>query len=358
MKKITLLTGFAIVTGLFAFLPKVSAQITITQTDLPSVGLNVVTDSDGVTKPLPGGSGGPQNWDFSNMMRQKSKNVMFMAPSATQYASAFPSANLADSTAGGNGYNFFVTNSGLFAVEGAEEIVAYSGNNFWVQINLNPMFTQSGLPATMGATAGGDARGSQKFNKTIVIVDSERITTNISYSDTVDAYGTLKMPNGKTYNVLRQKHHEVDNDSIFTHTFLGWSLSSNTTTYKNQYDWYTNGVGYILVEMDMDQTFANVVDLVWDTTAPFPTSINEISIKNNINVYPNPANTQVTFMSSIKDIQYIAISDIAGRQLEKIAVKNGVYNLNTSSYSNGLYLYNVTDQSGNLLDRGKFTVQH
>src|ERR1700679_3069577 len=120
MKKSTLLSGIALVTGLFAFLPRASAQITITQADLPTTPLTVVTDSDGTSKPNPGlPSASSQNLDFSGLLKQKTKTINFMTPGATPYGSTFAAANLADSTYGGNGYNFFTTSASNFSVEGS-----------------------------------------------------------------------------------------------------------------------------------------------------------------------------------------------------------------------------------------------
>ncbi len=363
MKKITFLSGITLVTGLMALLPRASAQITITQSDLPSIGLRVVTDSDGVSNPNPGlANSSSQNWDFSGLQRQKAKTVVFMAPSSTPYASTFSAANLADSTYGGNGYNFFNTSASNFSVEGAEEnqYVSAASTNLKIEINLVPEFEQASLPATYGNVVSGVAKGSQTFAVTFsFVISGERFTTNINYSDTVDAWGTMKMPNGKTYNVLRQKHHEVDIDSVYLDNVIsGWAYYERIITNKNQYDWYTNGVGYILAEEDMSTTFDTIVDVIWDTTAPFPTAIPQISIKNNVNVYPNPANNQINFVTGVKEDAYILIYDLTGRELEKVAVKNGMSTLNTNAYNNGVYLYSLTDNSGNLIDRGKFIIQH
>ncbi len=368
MNKFTLLSGIAVVTGLLAFLPKASAQITIDQADLPSAGLKVVVDSDGTALPSAGIASitTAQNWDFSGLLRQKSKTDTFMLASASPYASVFTTANLCDSTYGGNGYNFFNTSPTNLSVVGAEEIEAFDGYNFQIEINLNPPFVQSALPVTTTTNniTGGDASGSQTFAVTFsVIVTGEEFVTNIIYNDTVDAYGTMEMPNGNSYPVLRQRHSELDVDSIFLDIAGTWTYYEKLLENKNQYDWYAKGVGFILAEMDMSTTWDTAVDVWWDTTAPAPVvsnSINEISNRSKINVYPNPANSQVTFMAvnKIEMEQYITIFDITGRNMSQVEIKNGMAMLNTDTYSNGIYLYKLTDSSGTLLNQGKFVIQH
>jgi hypothetical protein len=364
MKKLTILSGIAMVTGLIAFLPKVSAQaITLDQADLPSIGLSVVIDSDGTTKPSPGVAqiATAQNWDFSGLLKQHSKTDVFSAiPS--KYTSTFSAAsNLCDSTIGGNGYNFFNTSASNFTVVGAEEIEVALSTSLQIELVLNPTFEQSALPATTTSNNinAGKAYGVDIINQSVSIFSKIKFTATIQYKDTVDAWGTMKMPNGHTYQVLRQRHYEQDVDSVFGYAFSTWTNVENVTSYKNQYDWYAKGVGFILAEEDMSPAWDTIVDIMWDTTAPLPTSIPQISIKKSVNVYPNPANSRITFnTSSVSSDQYITICDITGRLVERVLVLNGINTINTGSYANGVYLYSLTDSSGDLIDRGKFIVQH
>jgi hypothetical protein len=362
MKKNTLLSGLALLSGLSVFATRASAQITIDQSDMPTISTTVVTDSDGVTKPSPGTMGGPQYWDFSTLLKQQAKTVQFMAPGSTQYAADFsPSDNLADSTYGGNGYNFFQTNASFFSAQGAEEIVVADATPFQIEMNLSPDFEQSALPATLGSIVPSSiSAGMEQFSKTIsFIVTGEKFYDTISYNDTVDAWGTMKMPNGQTYDVLRQKHNEIDYENVYIY-IISWNSYERIVTYKTQYDWYAKGVGYILVEMDMDSTSSTVKDIIWDTTAPPPVTTG-ITIAGSsggkINAYPNPCNSQVNFSSSNEAEQYLDIFDVTGRLLDKVEMKNGMATLNTGSYSNGVYIYTLTDQTGNQEDRGKFSVQ-
>lgn len=363
MKKLTFLSGIAIVAGLTTFLPKVSAQaITLDQSDLPSPGLTVVIDSDGITSPSAGVSqiATAQFWDFSQLKKQKSKTDLFQTV-PSKYAATFSStSNVCDSTIGGNGYNFFNTSPTNLTVVGAEEIQTALSTSLQIEINLNPTFQQSALPATIISNNinAGEAWGTEVINQSVAIFTMIKFAAHIYYQDTVDAWGTMKMPNGFTYPVLRQRHFEHDLDSVYGYTGGFWVFVERVISNKNQYDWYAKGVGYILAEEDMSTTWDTVVDVMWDTTAPMPASISEISIKNNVNVYPNPANNLITFSTANKVDQYITICDITGRQLDKKTVKNGIYNLPVTSYNNGVYLYYLTDVSGNWIDQGKFIVQH
>jgi len=297
MKKLTFLFAVTFISGLLTLINHASAQITLDQADLPSVGLTVVVDSDGTTKPSPGIANivSPQVWNFSGLLRQKSKTDLFVAPTSTAYSGVFTTSNLADSTIGGNGYNFFNTSATNFSVVGAEEIETMDGYNFQIEINVNPPFEQSALPAsiTTNNTASGSAWGSQTFSTVILFISGERFSTTISYSDTVDAYGTLQMPNGYSYPVLRQRHFETDVDSVFLYYGSAWHFDETIVANKNQYDWYAKGVGFILAEMDMSVTWDTINDIMWDTTAPPPavTSTPLVVAINSTNITCNGGST-------------------------------------------------------------------
>ena len=169
--------------------------------------------------------------------------------------------------------------------------------------------------------------------------------------------GTLTLPTG-TFNVLRKNHHEVDIDSISEYGSSGWTTPTAQTTAYHQYQWFTNNAGYILAEMNVSPTTGAYTNLIWDTTA-IPTGINELSFNSKISTFPNPCSNQITFMLTSNNTQAknIIVYDIAGRQLDKVEMKNNNTVLNTSTYASGMYVYTIADNNGNIIDHGKFMVK-
>ena len=83
------------------------------------------------------------------------------------------------------------------------------------------------------------------------------------------------------------------------------------------------------------------------------------STNGQITVYPNPNNGQFTIESSISGVSVVEIYNILG---EKVFTKNlsttkGTNQINVSNQPNGVYLYRVTSESGDLLGQGKITLQ-
>ncbi|MGP8216113.1 MAG: T9SS type A sorting domain-containing protein [Bacteroidia bacterium] len=366
MKKITRLFILPFI-GLVAFATQASAQITITQNDMPTSGLTVVSGVDSTSGFTPtAASSSAQTWNFSTLKAKHFYTTNFMLPSATAYASVFTSATLADSTLDSIGHYFFDVSGSQFAVVGSEQItsstVSGSTYKFHVEMPLSPAYVQSYLPATYTSptltTLDGESKGSQTFNQSIGggLVTAEKANVTITYWDTIDAWGTLTTPKG-TFPVLRQSHWYTTKDSLSIEDILGsWSSESVTVTKSHEYDWYTNGAGYILAQMVMDTTSTKVEYMQWDTTA-MPTGINELSNLSKVTAFPNPCSSQITFMAPAAEGQFIHVYDVTGRELSQVEMKNGMNILNTASFADGMYLYTLEDKNGNIIDRGKFIVR-
>jgi len=359
MNKITKLF-FLPVASVALFAAQASAQITLTSADLPTTGLSVISAMDSTSSYMPGSpSASAQTWNFGALNHEKISTISFMAPSSTKYSSKFSGAdNLADTTSGMAGYYFFDNSVSQFAVQGVEEVVAGpASTTFQVFINLNPVYVQATLPATYGTKLGGVSKGSYEFAPTGLIAfayDSIKVNTQITYADTVDAYGTMTTPTG-TYQVIRENHWDVTIDSAKGVKSGKWSTLQATKVTTHEYNFYANGIGYILVQMNMDSTTSKVHTIAWDSSAP--ASVNEISYNGKVNAFPNPCTSQITFTTVGNTLQYINVYDVAGRKVEQVEMKNGTTNVNTSEFAPGMYLYTLINANGTLVDRGKFMVK-
>ncbi|HTB07237.1 MAG TPA: T9SS type A sorting domain-containing protein [Bacteroidia bacterium] len=364
MKKNTLLA--ISVLGIFAFSANVSGQIAISTSDLPYAGETVTVQEDSTSNTLlPGAPGTSETWSFGALKSQKASTVMFTTPGATKYSAAFSASdNIADSTAGGNGHYYFMNTSSEFAVQGVQEFVtdATYGVTFLVELNFNPVFVQAELPGYYNTNYSGVSNAKDEFAATgfvAFVYDSIIVTVQISYQDTVDAWGTMTTPTG-TYPVLRQNHHEVDVERAYGRASSGTLtvLDSSTTAY-HQYNWYTTGANYILAQMNVNPSNGAYQNVKWDAAPPADAGIQNISqYAGGIITYPNPCTSQITFQSvAAHDAQFVSIFDVTGRQLEKVSMANGMVVLNTSTYSSGIYFYNIIDKSGNIVDKGKFSVR-
>jgi|SRR6185312_9975748 len=86
--------------------------------------------------------------------------------------------------------------------------------------------------------------------------------------------------------------------------------------------------------------------------------INEVSAPaENINVYPNPASTEVNFaITSTEQAARADIFDITGKKMNSYTLNNNLGSFSTSGYANGLYFYQVYSKQGSLMKTGKFSI--
>ena len=362
MKKIyTLLSLVAL--GLLALSNKAAAQITVTSADMPSVGTTFVTAHDTTSSTLktttPGAKGASATWDFHSLTTTYRDTDIFVNPSSTPYASSFSGANLADSVFGTAGYNYLNASGTAFSIVGSEQNV----QGVLVAVVFNPPITEVKLPAHYNDINSGSSRAVvPPVAYPSSLTDSVKGSITVTYVDTMDAYGTLKTPlyGGTSYSTLRQKHYELDIDSIFIHTLPAsggtWNYfpPASKTTKNYQYRWFANSLGDLAATMQMDTANKKVTSFQW--YSGLPNGINEISQAHYTLAYPNPATNQITFRYSAQNAQNIFVYDMTGRQIGQAEMKSGMATLNTSAFASGIYFYHVTDKSGNVLDNGKFSV--
>ena len=98
--------------------------------------------------------------------------------------------------------------------------------------------------------------------------------------------------------------------------------------------------------------------ILWIDGATTPAGIEQL-INNNkviVDVYPNPASTEVNFAITGADAHSIAVYDMTGRKVNTIPVKDNMARTTATGYTAGLYIYEVFDKNGNLMGNGKFNV--
>lgn len=78
---------------------------------------------------------------------------------------------------------------------------------------------------------------------------------------------------------------------------------------------------------------------------------------DNVTLYPNPAQTEVSIaVSGQFQAAHVEIYDITGRVIGTYRINNSFVTINTQLYNSGLYLYKLLDNAGNQLNVGKFSV--
>lgn len=200
MKKLLLPFALVVVFNCALF-----AQPMLQMNALPNIGdANTFYEAD-TNNINPGGPGGNQTWNFSNMQPQAGVpgvQYIYLAPSNTpaQYASNFPGANFAvkvnSDTAS---YGYFDRGTSQFAFHGAI-------NDYFIQKYPNTDIQFKPL-AFNGSFSDDFTNYSDAYNGFIFYSKGSR---TVKY----DAYGTLQTPAGTFPNAMRLKSVSSQVDSV------------------------------------------------------------------------------------------------------------------------------------------------
>lgn len=97
------------------------------------------------------------------------------------------------------------------------------------------------------------------------------------------------------------------------------------------------------------------IDSVTTTSA---SGINNLFAQTaNVNVYPNPANTEINVaVTNQLQANRVEVYDITGKLVDTYSMHNNFLTINTQQYNSGLYFYRIYDGTGMQLNVGKFSV--
>ena len=77
----------------------------------------------------------------------------------------------------------------------------------------------------------------------------------------------------------------------------------------------------------------------------------------NVNVYPNPSTGNIMVSMTGADKASFEVYDVLGQQLYSHAITAGINTLNLDTKANGMYLYRIMADNGNLVSQGKLVIQ-
>jgi hypothetical protein len=340
-----------------------SAQITITDADIATVGKTILQKNDTMPTVSIGNSGASQTWNLAALNSHTTDTMYFVNPAGLPNASQFPSSNLGiKMRQQGQNTNVFanISSANLRAL-GIGATVDIMGTPYNVVLKNNPAEIISNFPATYNTTFNNNyvTKGSFYFGIDPGIgftVDSVRLVSHVNKTVTFDGWGSVTTPMG-TYNSLRVEtlKHNSDTISGYIAMFGMWIDFQTTMDSSKTYDWWANGIGFNLASVTVDWVTENAISATWLPSLP-TVGINEYTSAESVNVFPNPAQNVVNFMVDASKAQSIQVYDITGKMINAYTVSVNNPQIDITSFANGIYSYSVVGKNGVVLNRGKFTV--
>lgn len=325
---------------LLGTLAPATAQITISAADLSAQltpGKTITSHTDTSTKSINIGTPGATSWDFSTLNTNLSASAMCVSPDTTPFFGSFPGATIAERVAAGFGstaYSYLQLGPDLL-VRGTGVMGPYPE-----RIIDSPAELFYKLPLTMGVTWTTEYAESTYITLPPPLPPQVTVTHR-TVSNTVDAYGTMTLPGGRTYQALR-----VKTDSRAT-----------TTRSSVRIIWYSilasNGAGATVTAADTLQPDNGVIQVSSiSRTDPFLTDVpltesvpTQFFLNQN---YPNPFNPSTVIRYQLPEAAPVRLSlyDLLGREVavlvnEQKSAGNYEIRFDGTGVASGIYMYRL-----------------
>lgn len=333
------------------------AQITITSSDMANtfaVGNNAENHQDTLISSINIGSlGGGNSWDFTMIQSDITGTVTSVDPATTPYISDFPGANFANHTV--------TTNQGttldLYFYLRLNDSLGYMGSGS--TINLLPGFItflmndpnkiQAVLPMTY------NTNWNENFTQTVIIeingIPFSTVTSSVSNSAVVDAYGTMTLPNIPVLDVLRLREETTITTNSISTTFTTFTFISR------------GGAGVAVTAVVPIPPVSGVIDIDGASyNGVLATGVEKIyGLPDNYFLsqnYPNPFNpsTVISFQLPVSSQATLKVFDVLGNEVAALVNEEkpaGGYSIdfNASNFPSGIYFYRL--QAGSFVETKK-----
>ena len=334
------------------------AQITITSSDMSNyfgAGNSLFTymNHDSIeTMNLGTASGSsPQTWTAPAFTILDSSSIAGVAPTATPYSSEFSSATFAqtfsetDSALTISFYAYYmISNDSLYTIGLVEHISGSVSGHAIDSLNvLHQTRLIFRLPISLGAVIAGTP------DTTVLSPGFYEVSTS---SATIDAYGTLTLPNG-SFGALRGTQTST------VKIYSGSTLESSSAGYSIV--WYTGEGHQLTVAVDSGATSGTVAvrSISLTYSRPTPTAVDQkpetpsvFSLAQN---YPNPFNpsTRINYTLAQTGLVSLRVYDVLGRSVatlvdEKQNPGNYSVNFGAGNMPSGVYYYRLTSGAGSV----------
>lgn len=310
----------------------ISAQITITQSDLPTVNDTIYYKTGNINNFDPNATGANVVWDFSQLSlnNQRSDTIIPVTSTPIVYNVIFnfTIANLAyinqaPPTLGGgltvsDYYDFYKKANNYYrkagfgaTINGVQTPVKYDNPELYFK-----------LPLTFGTT------DSSVSSYGLQLPNYGYYGQTISRKHIADGWGTIITPFG-TYDAIRVKETVNTIDTIFSSQFnMGYTINRPTSY---EYYWLTNGLKSYVAKVTKNGNL-NVIEIRFEPM----THVASIE-KNKIALFPNPSNHYVYINQLPKGQKQLILVNAMGQKMIDFKTTENKIQLNVSELPDGVY---------------------
>ncbi|MBN4072165.1 T9SS type A sorting domain-containing protein [Flavobacteriales bacterium AH-315-E23] len=85
--------------------------------------------------------------------------------------------------------------------------------------------------------------------------------------------------------------------------------------------------------------------------------IEDLAANNHIALYPNPVTNELYLDADLEHNASFVAYNVVGKQVINVSIENKLNAINTSDLANGMYVFQLIDDEGRVIQLGKFTVE-
>lgn len=355
MKKLLLLTLTSLCGAASAL-----AQITINATDFAQVGdtLYYAYDTNLVSTSIVLESGSGRRWDMSNAMKNEVKPTYFLNPANSPIPAP---TNITHVLVEGDAQNTQFINLSNTQMETVfpNPLAAFTGGDAFVRLKT------LSFPSTYLSQVRDTFKSVQVLPASLLgisgIADSVRITFTVKLHNICDAWGTLITP-VDSYPTIRFKNtvnidFKIDGKKNPFPVWVPIPTSSLPFELPSNQDnvsliWVHQNGKYFLAESTLvPDDDGTQEEFRYQTPKPDNTTglLNRTLGSIETNVYPNPANNELTIDAKLKSTEtyQLEVSDLMGRVIktETISGQSTQIKVNVSILENGVYFAKLSNNT-------------
>lgn len=344
------------------FLGTISApafgQITLTQNDVGPVNKVVNISVDDSSPNVTAGSAGANvTWNVGPLGADIQETFTFANPQFTPYYSSYPSSNLAMITSSPvYAYTSLTANS--FSMLGQEDGLSSGGYLYrYLRPETILKFPMTYL-SSFDDTSKTELVMYLGFDPGIGnIVDSMRTITDTYKHVVADGWGTLTTSFGTFPSIrLNTLRYETQYSEYLVNG--NWIPAVPASTDSSRvYSWWTNNTGVQLLELTEDIPSGTIIDAQYVTGTSTILTVNEPGDHSQLNVFPNPANSDLHIATTMIDYT-IELVDLQGRTVISEKAESENYSLDLSPVKAGTYLLRLTETATGKMRYEKICVTH
>jgi len=312
------------------------AQITITNSDVSNMfavgNFATIHEYDGAQIDI-GSLGGSNNWDFTGLQTVSTFTYESVDPGSTPYISEFLTANVALHSQRvyigepGDGYSYLEVAGNLLNNMGQAVVLNSQPGNLYI-VNNDPA---DALILPIAYNSGYQ----EHFLQTIYLNGSPISQDSVFKVVVIDAWGTMILPGGASFDALRIKEVRTVNG---VPEGAHYSFQS------------ANGAQVNMQASDPNAPDYGIIDVDWyDWNLPFISDVEKISgLPQGFNItqnYPNPFNPSTKIEYSIPEASFVLLKiyDILGNEVASLVNQEqsaGTYRADFSGngLASGLYI--------------------